>query len=138
MRFCEKGQKHLEHSVSCNIIRCPARIPPSPGMANTIDCNWHRSRFPCISKLPILGSRIISDTVCPSRTEQRLWQGGKAGEREGKCPRPQGTGPGGGDRCFSFECNNDVVPAWSWPDSEPIHCLSVFRSLSMHPTEILL
>ena len=24
----------------------------SPGMANTIDCNWHRSRLPCISKLP--------------------------------------------------------------------------------------
>ena len=49
-------------------IRCPARVPPSSGMASPIDCNWHRSRLPCISKLPALGIRATFDTVFTSRT----------------------------------------------------------------------
>ena len=28
------------------------------------------------------------------------------------------------------------MPAWFWLHSEPIHCLSVFRSLPVHPSEI--
>ena len=69
----------------------------SSGMADTIDCNWHRSRFPCISE--------ASDPRNPGHTRHSLpiENGAEAlarvarqvSERE-KYPRPQGTGPGSG------------------------------------------
>ena len=72
----------LSPQIPHNINLVPSANTVSPGMANTIGHNWHRSRFPCISKLPTLGSGAAPDTVCPSRTKQRLGQGWQVSVRE--------------------------------------------------------
>ena len=87
---CPKDGLDLRGAWLCHptylttLTRCPAQTLLSPGMANTIGRNWHRSRFPCISKLPTLEAAPHPTQSALRERSRGLGKGGKAGKREGK------------------------------------------------------